>query len=255
MPRENTYNAIILKKQPYLEADEIITFYTEEAGKLRGLAKSVKFAKSKLQQSLQAGFLVQLTLAGKNLPKIIGSEVVNPFANIRENLAAVSHAFYAIEAVLKATPDEQKNQRLFNLLLIFLTFLDLDKARAELLNIGLAKFKIEFLESLGFGIHAPEEHSANNKALGRLSESKNLPWGFSVSRGSFIQADNSADVISVKPLVLGQFWDLQGLSFSHLIAKGEISANLKESLEELQALLSRFIEYQLDREIKSDRYL
>src|SRR5947208_3391870 len=71
MPRENTYQAMILKKQAYAEADEIITFFTFEHGKVRALAKSVKSPKSKLQQKLQALFLVQVTLSHSKFPKII----------------------------------------------------------------------------------------------------------------------------------------------------------------------------------------
>jgi DNA repair protein RecO (recombination protein O) len=79
MSRENTYAALVLKKQPLNEADELITVFTKEIGKLRVLAKSVKFAKSKLQYSLQSLFLVNLTVTGGGLPKIIGVEVVNLF--------------------------------------------------------------------------------------------------------------------------------------------------------------------------------
>ncbi len=60
MPRENTYLSIILKKQAFKEADELITVYTKEAGKLRVLAKSIKSPKSKLQHGLQVLFLVKI---------------------------------------------------------------------------------------------------------------------------------------------------------------------------------------------------
>ena len=54
--REQHYSAIILKKQPYREGDEIITLFTKEGGKIRCLAKSVKSPKSKLAAKI-TGFV------------------------------------------------------------------------------------------------------------------------------------------------------------------------------------------------------
>ena len=54
--REIKHTGIILKKQPLGEADELITLFTKEQGKVRVLAKSVKSAKSKLQQNCRLCF-------------------------------------------------------------------------------------------------------------------------------------------------------------------------------------------------------
>ncbi len=150
MSREANYQAIILKKQPFGEADEIITFFTREAGKVRGLAKSVKLAKSKLQNSLQALFLVNLSLAGSGfLPKIISAEPKKTFSRLRRDLSLVKRAFYASEVVLKFTPDGQKNGKLFDLLLNFLDHLENNGRNLE---FALAKFKAGFLSAAGFGV-------------------------------------------------------------------------------------------------------
>ncbi len=148
MPREQTYTAIILKKQPLGEADEIITFFTRESGKLRGLAKSVKLSKSKLQNSLQSLFVVQIYLAGKgHLPKIISAEPQKVFSGVREDMEALKCAFYASELVLKFTPDAQKDEGLFDLLVGFLEFLELFP---ESRGVALAKLKVDFLQLEGF---------------------------------------------------------------------------------------------------------
>ena len=148
MARELNFTAIILKKQPLGEADEIITFFTRESVKIRGLAKSVKLAKSKLQNSLQTLFLVDLSVAGSgNLPKIIRAQPEETFPNLRENLFLIKQAFYVSELVLKFTPDGQKNEKLFDLLLEFLKFLQTNNGSLEL---ALAKFKTDFLSAIGF---------------------------------------------------------------------------------------------------------
>lgn len=152
MSREQTYTAVILKKQPFGEADEIITFFTRESGKLRGLAKSVKLSKSKLQNSLQSLFVVQISLAGKgHLPKIISAEPQKVFLGVREDLEALKCAFYASELVLKFTPDAQKDEGLFGLLAGFLEFLELFPESRE---AALAKLKVDFLQLEGFSAGA-----------------------------------------------------------------------------------------------------
>ncbi|HYV33319.1 MAG TPA: DNA repair protein RecO [Candidatus Limnocylindria bacterium] len=203
MSRETKLTAIILKKQPFKEGDEIITLFTKEQGKVRVLAKSVKSAKSKLQQKLQALFLVEMIVTTGEFPKIIGVEALQVYHHLRENLQAMKMAFYAIELVLKITVDEQPNENLFNSLKNFLEFLDAEKQQ-EILNLGLAKFKIEILEVSGLGMQ-----SQKNELFLKLKQT--------------------------------DFTGLQNIN--------------PVGLKELQDSLSQFIEYQLERKVKSERYL
>lgn len=248
MPRETKYTAIILKKQPYGEGDEILTLFTEERGKVRALAKSVKLAKSKLQSFLQACFLVKVTLTVSALPKFIAVEVVNAFPGIRENLEAVNMAFFALETVLKGTADEHKNRRLFFALNDFFTFLDSHKNRADLLQIGLVKYKIEFLNCLGFSIHAPEE-------LLKSVSTGSSPIAFSLSRGGFISEPDIGDAIYVPAVVLGQFSQIKAMSFGRADSPEGLPKIFGSDFKTINNLLSRFINYQLEREIKSEKYL
>ena len=236
--REQTYHAIILKKQAYKEADEIITFFTKEQGKIRGLAKSVKSPKSKLQQKLQALFLVEVRLTLGKMPKIISAETVKVYHHLRENLQAMKTAFYATELTLKITADEQKNEVLFNLLQDFLQFLNDEcqnslraKSRSangakdqtigspqgrtllfnpesypdRIIDLGLAKFKIGILEASGLGV--PDR----NDELFKKLKSSNFPE-------------------------IPSLFGLPGIG-------------------PLQTFLSQFIENQLERKVNSEKYL
>ena len=151
MSREQNYTGIILKKQALGESDEIVTFYTKEQGKIRALAKSVKSSKSKLQQRLQALFLVNFTLTSSKLPKIIFVEPLSVFMNLRENLPGIKAAFVACELVLKFAPDEQKNVPLFQALVDFFEFLNGEVGSAQT-SLGLIKFKLAVLEASGLGL-------------------------------------------------------------------------------------------------------
>lgn len=54
----------ILKKQNYHESNQIVTIWTRETGKIRFLARSVRLNKSKLGYNLQDFSLVEIELAG-----------------------------------------------------------------------------------------------------------------------------------------------------------------------------------------------
>ena len=67
---------IILKKQNNKEADQIITIWTKEFGKIRCLAKSIRLPKSKLNSSMQDLSLVEFEVTGKHLPVLISSVTI-----------------------------------------------------------------------------------------------------------------------------------------------------------------------------------
>lgn len=236
MPRETKCQGIILKKQPFNEGDEIITFFTKELGKIRCLAKAVKQPKSKLQQKLQSLFLVNLSFTHGRLPKIISVEPVKVFQRLRENLESLKRAFYAQELALKFTADEHKNEPLFFLLESFLEFLD-SKKTGGVLDLGLLKFKIEILRALGLGARNSAKAAENHQIF------------FSAAKGGFSRV-LSADSIRVVPVVYALFLELQILDFESLDNAKNIAGE-----KELQNLLSRFIEYQLERKVKSEKYL
>ena len=236
MSREQKYTAIILKKQSYKEGDEIITIFTKEGGKIRCLAKGVKKSLSKLQQRLQTLFLVDITLAGGDMPKIIHVEPLKVFSKMRDNLTASKTAFYALELVLKFTADEQKNETLFNLLEQFLEFLN-SESSDELLSLGLAKFKIEVLAASGLEVSSLPAKPAGDKVF------------FSPGKGGF-SSQRFADALPVSAQSYAMFLYLKQTGFEALKIAPETNQT-----NELQSLLSLFIEYQLERKIKSEKYL
>lgn len=236
MNRETKLIAIILKKQPFKEGDEIITFFTKEQGKVRAIAKSIKFSKSKLQQRLQNLFLVNLILSTGGLPKIISVEPIEAFLRMRESLDTVKVAYYATELILKFTPDGQKNEKLFNLFLNFLRFLDSENTEKSL-AFGLARFKMDILTASGLNISTVAFANGNKTVY------------FSPSQGGFVYT-KPPDAIMVSRKACQDYLNLMTDNFTE-------RKNFEDNIisNELQSLLSFFIEYQLERKIKSEKYL
>ncbi len=275
MSREQTHTAIILKKQALGEADEIVTAFSQSSGKIRFLAKSVKLPKSKLQHALQVPFEVQITLAGSGgLPTVISSSILQSFGNIRINPKAGRGAFYALETVLKSTADGQKNPLLFQALKFFLETLARPHLSARLANVALLKFKIQALSVLGLAVSSPKEQESGGATL-----------GFSNSLGGFIQHLPEYPAVSAAGMNGARISFPQGLipcgEGAGFIQKAcldfkpvsqqamSLFLNLNRptrpdqaevyvqssGAEELQNLLSGFLEYHLEREIKSHKFM
>jgi DNA repair protein RecO (recombination protein O) len=231
MSREQSYQSIILKKTAFNEADEIITVLTLENGKMRFLAKSIKLSKSKLQNNLQSLFLVNLRIAKSQskLSKVIGSEVINPFAALRENLFAIKPAYVACELCIKFLPDEQKADASYNLLKLFLNFLNQANLSEIETQEGLLAFKIKFLETVGLAITHPQNLGAD--------------LFFESSKGGFINSKSSLGIL-VWPKTLEQFLQLKEANFKALPEQIDI--------KQLKLLVDNFLEYHLERKLKAE---
>lgn len=234
MPREESLEAIILKKQPFAEADEIVTFFTLEQGKVRALAKSSKLSTSKLQHALQPTFHVRVTLAGNgHLAKIIRMQILEPFAGLHGRPDRLQYWYSAAELAIKSLGDEVKHELAFDELLRFLHALRSDQATPQGLVRALVKFKLKFFEALGLGIHQPALQA------GQLL--------FSPSRGGFYYGTVGSDAVTVPVETWNIFQEILTNSYDQLAAQNE-------QADQVDHLVQDFIVYQLERELKADQY-
>jgi DNA repair protein RecO (recombination protein O) len=117
--------AIVLGAMDYREADRIVTLFTLEHGKLRGIAPGAKrsvrrfagvcepFARLHLQVALREG-----------LSRVQGADLVTVFPGIRRELVKIAHGGYACELTDQLLPEGVPNPRLFRLLAAYLEHLD-----------------------------------------------------------------------------------------------------------------------------------
>lgn len=237
MSREKKYTGIILKKQAYGEGDEIVTFFTKENGKVRCLAKSVKKSLAKLQQKLQTLFQVEFfTTVSSSLPKIISAEPVAVFSDLRENLGSLQKAYVGVELLLKLTPDELKNEKLFVSFLEFLKYLNLN-SNERMQSLALEKFKISILELSGMAIDFFPELEFSDRIF------------FSPPQGGFSESQNHNSLLVSKG-IFKLFLSLHNMDYQDLNQIKE-----SDSLTELERLTVEFVEYHLERQLKSIKFL
>jgi DNA repair protein RecO (recombination protein O) len=158
---------IVLKKQNYKEADQILTLWTKDAGKVRVLAKSIRLPKSKLAYAVADLCLVEIDVVGGDLPVLIGAKPIKQFVSMRESLDKMAIGFYASELMLKITADEHPNFRVFTLFLDFLSSLDALAYNPNDYQL-LDKFSLDLLDVLGFKF--PDDKQPDHRTINKFIE-------------------------------------------------------------------------------------
>jgi DNA repair protein RecO (recombination protein O) len=116
---------IILGLSDYGEADRLVTLFTLEHGKLKGLAKGAKRSFRRFGGILEpfARIQAQVVIRG-GLSRLLGADAATIYPRIREDLQKIAHAGYASEAVDLLLPEGLANARMFRLLAAYLEHLD-----------------------------------------------------------------------------------------------------------------------------------
>lgn len=111
------HQAIILKKTPIREHDELIMCYTRDVGKQRYVAKSSVLAKSKQGHHLDVMNHIEFNLIeGKHHAIIASAHVVNTFAHIKCDLHALANAFFILECFDKLVYENERDEKLWDFL-------------------------------------------------------------------------------------------------------------------------------------------
>lgn len=240
MSRDRNVEAFVLKKQDYNEADQIITLFSKEEGKIRALVKAANQPNSKLRPALQPLFQSMVTLTGSSasvgLMKVMRAQPIAVFSGILEDEHKLSAWYIAAELIMRSLPDSAPNEILFAELEKFARFLHENALNQSGVKNAITQFQIKALASLGLGIRLAND--ADNTKV----------FHFSLDQGGFT-SDSSLDAQPISPETYKSFLVLQKQDYS----AGQSIAE-KES-NELQKMVSRFVAYQLEREIKSQRYM
>ena len=264
-------DAVILKKNAFSESNEVVTMYSRQAGKVRGIAKAVKRLQSKLAFGLQNLFYSKIDLvdARKRLT-IIGAKPVNTFKYLRENKSAVHAGLFGAELVLKSTADEQPNEALFDYFVQFLEHLDLAaKNSAPGPHLCAYFFSWQVLALTGYAVNAEACTICGRTLVSFASVGAASPANptasqtfFSNRKSGFLCGDcagKTADARQVSPEVFAAIQAAiagpEDFESQDLMFASRAPQNQSSQKSELAALSNSFIEHILERDLKSARYL
>ncbi len=144
--------AIVLKTYDYRETSRIAVFFTKDFGKVSGVMKGIrkdprKFASSVDQCSVNT--IVYYQYRNSDLHLISQCDMHQFFQVIRADLRRSMAASYILELVHKIMPAEQRNQKIYQLMISFLKSLETAADVTQLVHM----FQIKLLLFSGFRPH------------------------------------------------------------------------------------------------------
>jgi DNA repair protein RecO (recombination protein O) len=243
-PRDYQTEAVVIKKIKLGEADRILTLYTRDHGKIEAVAKGVRRPKSKMAGHLELLTYSQLRLArGRNLDTITGSQTIEAFQSLKNDFWLTSCGLYAAELVNHFNPERNANQPMFELLIDTLSRL----SKAENTELTLRYFELRLLDLSGY---RPQLY----ECVACRTELKLVANAFCSAAGGILcpncqyEQPNSIN-ISIDAIKVLRF--MQRNDFETVV-RLKISTELAN---ELKNILSGYIRYILEKEVKSATWL
>ncbi len=144
-------NAIVLRTWDLGENDRIVSIYTMEFGKIRGVAKGVKRINTRFGSSMLPFTCVKVMFYGNErneLKTISQTEIVQSFQGIRENLERILYGSFILELTEQLINGTHQDERIFRLILKYLTWLEHETKAGK--GIILYSFCFKLLCMLGF---------------------------------------------------------------------------------------------------------
>lgn len=142
--------SIILRKQAWGEADELVGFLTRDLGWLAGVAKNSRKSRVRFGGHLEPLTLVDLTIRPRKKDTLVwidDSNLVKGFTRVRSELLKVSWCSYFLELSSLLLPEASPEPEVFDFLLSFHDLLDTsDPGKFRLLLE-----EIRLLGLLGYG--------------------------------------------------------------------------------------------------------
>ena len=245
MPLHKT-PAVILQTTPYGESDQIVTLYTLDFGKVKGIAKGAKRSQKRFGNRLEIGSYVNVTYFEKEssgLVRLSNSDLIRPFSGLREDILKLARASYFIELVNEMTAEKIENKPLFRLLVAFLSLADRGILKEETQRV----FEVRLLSHLGY---RPQlDHCA--RCQKNISAEK---FFFSPREGGVVCPSCAPNLPGLIPISLGTLKTLILAQTLPLDKVGRLSFS-PQVLKESEAILASFLRQYLGKELKSKKFL
>lgn len=142
-------DAILLRSINYGESDRIVTFFTDEYGKVVGIAKGARRSQKRFANALESFSLVRLMFSRRNregLALIEACEVGCHYPGIRTDLEKTLTATYLVELVDHFTLEGKSQAAVFRILKDYLDVMEGGKTSEGFVRI----FELQLLRLLGY---------------------------------------------------------------------------------------------------------
>ncbi|HET7342504.1 MAG TPA: DNA repair protein RecO [Methylomirabilota bacterium] len=114
-----TSAAVVIGSFPLGESDRVVTFFTRDFGRVRGVAKAARRLRSRFGGALELftlGQLVFFDTGRSDLVRIDHFDVSQPLARLRDDLETLGEAAWMVEVVGRTTGERDRQPALYALL-------------------------------------------------------------------------------------------------------------------------------------------
>lgn len=249
MRSSQTTPAIVLRARPYGESDKIVSFLTEDFGKLTGIAKGALRSRRRFVNSLEPFSLVTLSFQDRahgNLAFLIGADLLFGLRQLASSLERISYAAYLVEITDGLISEREENLAVFQHLREGLQYLDEIGSSLRFLTY----YELKLLHLAGYRPALDVcQRCGQARSQARLGQ-----WHFSPADGGVLCDSCSRlrrEVLPLSHLAANMLSTLQTDSHN----RGNRVSLPASVIREMRSVLLCFIQYQMDREIKSAVFL
>jgi len=227
----------------YGESDLIVTFYSSDFGKIKGIAKGAKRSKKRFANVFEPFSLTNIIFSQKNrdsLAFIESCDIIDHYSAIRQDLEKTLIASYFVDLTNHFSPEGKKNESIFELLENFLAILGREKSSDAVIRF----FEMRLLKIAGF--EPALDHCIHcNTPVANGSSYYFFPREGGIKCAACAHPERYDQCISagtVRTLLLGKDMDIDKIKLVFL--PGNLAL-------ESRNILSGFITHVLGREVKS----
>jgi len=236
---------LVLKSFDFRETSRIVTFFTKERGKVKGVLKGIRRDPRKFGSSVEKFSLndiVYYEYRNSDIHLVSQCDMKNFFPGFRADLERMTAASYAGELIDNLIPQEEQNAEIYQLTRAFLKSLESTKDVGKLVQT----FQIKILSLSGFKPHL--------EACVRCSQEVFEDPRFSLRLGGLLCGVCKDSVGEATPISLGAV-----ASIMH-IQKNNWESALRLGMgpmikKELKYVLNHFLVFHLERHLRSTRFL
>ena len=141
---------IVLRNTDYSETSKVVTVLTPDRGKLAGLVKGAKRARSRFGSSLEPITHIELLFyekEGRSLRNVTQTDIVETFSPIKSDFDKLAYGGYFVELCDRFVQESEESSEMFSFMLESLRLLCGWTGELELLATG---FGLGFLALAGF---------------------------------------------------------------------------------------------------------
>jgi DNA repair protein RecO (recombination protein O) len=249
-----TTPAVVLRSWPYGESDKIVRLLTQDHGKVTGIAKGAKRSHKRFANSLESFSLVNLRFQERShnsLALILSADLAFVYRRLASSLEKIALASYLVEITDALTVENDESALVFKHLKNGLTFLDgHDIAPLKF----LVSFELKLLQLVGY---QPALDCCKQCAVAYAGD-RGGRWYFSPAHGGILCGVCGLlkkETLPLGPGALGALVRMQeeiGALDDRPLYDGSVPAAI---LQEMRIIIQRYLQYYIEREIKSAAFL